>query len=200
MREQLRYRIIGKSERVKHNEPINSVRRNENIFSDDLERRPFLQKFTRLLCIISDLRVVASERDVIRERVEPHVVDEIFVERQLDPPIEARFRPGDTKVARKFLDRVAQFGLAKIRDDRVFAIVDVTEQPIFVLAEFEIIIFFLAKLDLPPLKPELAVGAAFFIGEELFLTNRVIARLLIFVDLSFVEQALRSEEHTSELQ
>ena len=39
------------------------------------------------------------------------------------------------------------------------------------LAKLEVVIFFFAKLDLPPLRTELTVGTAFLVGKELFLTN-----------------------------
>ena len=70
-----------------------------------------------------------------------------------------------------------------------------SKQPFFVLAEFEIIIFFFAKLDLPPFRPEFAVGAAFLIGQELFLANGVITGLFVLVDLSFVEKPLQNSLH-----
>ena len=70
-----------------------------------------------------------------------------------------------------FLDRVAQFRLAKIGNDCVCSIVEILKQPIFVLAQLEVVIFFLAKLDLTPLRAELAIGAAFLVSQELFLTN-----------------------------
>ena len=44
------------------------------------------------------------------------------------------------------------------------AIVEILKQPLFVLAELEVVIFFFAKLDLPPLRAEFAVGAAFLVG------------------------------------
>src|SRR5207244_4734570 len=117
------------------------------------------------------VRIVAGEADVVREGVEPDVGDELVVERQLDSPIESRFWSRDAKITAQLLDRIAQFGLPKIGNDGGFAIVDVAEQPVFVPAQFEIVIFFLAELDLSPLGPELAIRAAFFVGEKLFLAD-----------------------------
>ena len=203
MDEQLRHRVVGKADRVQHDQPVNSVRRNENVFANDLQRlfRPTIAKFLRLLFVIVDLGIVTGETDVVRERIEPDVSDEIFVERQLDSPIKTRFRARDAKVRAGLavvadsLNRVAQFGLAKIGNDRVFAIVDVTKQPVFVLAQFEIIVFFLAKLDLSPLRSKFAVLAAFLVSEKLFLANRVIPGLLIFVDFTGIEQPLQHSLH-----
>ncbi len=76
------------------------------------------------------LRIVAGEADVVRERVEPDVSDEIFIERELDSPIEPRFRTRNAKVAAQFLNRISQFGLTKIWNDRVFAIVEISKAAI----------------------------------------------------------------------
>ena len=60
------------------------------------------------------------------------------------------------------------------------------------LAELEVVIFFFAKLDLPPLRAEFAVGTAFLVSQELFLTNGVIAGLFVLVDLAFIEEPLQN--------
>src|SRR5205814_8166085 len=141
-----------------------------------------------------DLRIVAGEADVVRERVEPDIRDEILVERQLDPPIEPRFWTRDAKISSEPLNRVPQFCLAKIRNDRVMSRacgIDVSEQPVLMLAQFEIIIFFLAKLDLAPLRAKLAVRPAFLVSQKLFLANRVVTRLFVFINLSGIEKPLQ---------
>ena len=58
----------------------------------------------------------------------------------------------------------------------------ITEQPLFVFAELEIIIFFLAKFDFAPFRAELAVGSSLFVSEKLFLPNAVVTGLFVFVD------------------
>ena len=40
--EQLRHLIVRKTDRVQHDQPVDAVRGNENVFADDLERRPFI--------------------------------------------------------------------------------------------------------------------------------------------------------------
>src|SRR5215472_3785723 len=60
------------------------------------------------------------------------------------------------------------------------------------LTQSEIIVFLLTKFDLPPLRSELTVRAAFFVREELFLPNRVIAGLFVLVDLAFIKKALQN--------
>src|SRR5205814_2758504 len=109
-------------------------------------------------------RIVTGKADVVRQRVEPDISHELFVEGQLNAPIEPRLRPRDAQVAANPLDCVAQLRLSEIGNDCVLAIADVAKQPVLMLAELEIIIFFLAKLDLSPLRSELAVGSAFLVG------------------------------------
>ena len=48
--------------------------------------------------------------------------------------------------------------------------------------EPEIIVLLLAKLDLPPLRPELAIRPAFLVRKELLLPHAVIARPRGLVD------------------
>ena len=56
---------------------------------------------------------------------------------------------------------------------------EIVEQPIFVLREPKVVVFFVAMLDLAPLGTELAVGAALFVGQELLLPHAVIALLFV---------------------
>ena len=72
----------------------------------------------------------------------------------------------------------------------------ITEEPLFVLRQFEVVILLFAVLDLAPLRAELAIGAAFFIGQELFLADAVIALLFVFVDLLLVVKPLEHSLHT----
>ena len=51
-------------------------------------------------------------------------------------------------------------------------------------------------LDLAPLRTELAIGSAFFVGQELFLADAVVALLFVFVDLLFVVETLQHSLHT----
>ena len=73
--------------------------------------------------------IVTGEADIIAKRVEPDIGDEVFVKRQLDPPIQSRFRARDAEIAAQSLNRVAQFGLTKVRNDRVFAIFEIVAEP-----------------------------------------------------------------------
>ena len=71
----------------------------------------------------------------------------------------------------------------------------VIEEPVFVLGEPEVVVLLVAMLDLSPLGAELAVGAALLVGQELFLTNAVVALLFVLVDLLFVVKALQNSLH-----
>ncbi len=63
------------------------------------------------------------------------------------------------------------------------------------LGEPEVVVLFHAMLDLAPLGAEFAVGAALFVGQELFLADAVVAVLLVLVDLLFVVETLQHSLH-----
>ena len=56
--EQLRHLIVGKSDRVQHDQPVNAVRRNENVLADNLQRSATIAKVLRL--IVRNCRSVGS--------------------------------------------------------------------------------------------------------------------------------------------
>src|SRR5947208_15586919 len=64
------------------------------------------------------------------------------------------------------------------------------------LAQPEVIIFFLAKFYFPPLRREFPVRTALFISQKLFLANRVITSLFILIDLFFVPKPFQHSLHT----
>src|SRR5206468_5934127 len=116
--EQLRHLILWESDRMQHDEPVDAVRWYENVFADDLQRvlRPTVAEFLRLrveftcshgpmgrperlaACIGLDrpqaggysarVWIIACETDVVGQCVKPNVSHKIFVERQLDSPVE----------------------------------------------------------------------------------------------------------------
>src|SRR5207249_648398 len=139
--------------------------------------------------------IVVGKADVVRQCVEPDVSDEIFIERKLNSPVEPRFRTRDAKIAADFLDSISQFGLTKIGNDCIFAILEISKQPFFVLTELKVVIFLFAKLDLPPLRAEFAVGTTFLVSKKLLLTNRVIPGLFVLVDLAFIEEPLQNSSN-----
>ncbi len=68
---------------------------------------------------------------------------------------------------------------------------DVVLQPFDVIRKFEVPVFLLDFDDLAPFLAEIAVRAAFFIGEELLLANGVMARVTFLVELTAVVQFLQ---------
>ena len=75
--------------------------------------------------------------------------------------------------------------------------VDEVEQPLAVRSEFEVVVLLLDQDDLPPFGAELAIGPAFFFGEELLLADAVVTALCGFVELAFVPQALEHALHAA---
>lgn len=68
---------------------------------------------------------------------------------------------------------------------------DVVLQPFDVIRKLEVPVFLLDFDDLSPFLAEVAVRAAFFIGEELLLANGVMARVTFLVELTAVVQFLQ---------
>ena len=75
--------------------------------------------------------------------------------------------------------------------DEVWVTADVVLQPFDVIRKFEVPVFLLDFDDLAPFLAEIAVRAAFFVGEELFLADGVVARVTFFVELTAVVQFLQ---------
>ena len=84
---------------------------------------------------------------------------------------------------------------AEVGRDTIGIFSEIVEQPVFVLREPEVVVFLDAMLDLAPLGTELAIGAALFVGQELFLPYAVVALLFVFVDLLFVVETLEHSLH-----
>ena len=129
--------------------------------------------------------LVAGEGDVVDERVEPDVGDEILVEGKLDAPLEAFLGAGDAEVdAGIAFQRVEQLGLAEGGDDDFGVVFDEVLEPIGVVAEFEVPVFLFDFDDFPPLGTEVASLVAVAFLQELFLADRVVAGMGFFVELA----------------
>ena len=124
---------------MQHDEPIDAVRGNKNVFADNLQCRPFVPERGWLRIESRETRIVPGEANVVCQRIEPDVSDEVLIEWQLDSPIEPRFRARDAEVrtglavVADFFNRIAQFGLPKIGNDCVFSIIEISNQPFFVV-------------------------------------------------------------------
>ena len=131
--------------------------------------------------------VVAGEGDVVDQRVEPDVGDEVRIEGDLDAPAQAFLRAGDAEVgAGVSLERVEQLGFAERGEDGVGRGFEVVLEPLGVFAEFEIPVFLLDLDDLAPLGAEVAGLVAVAVGEELLLADRVVAGVGFLVELALV--------------
>src|SRR5215470_15709258 len=72
-----------------------------------------------------------------------------------------------------------------------------SQQPGLMLGETKVIVFFDPMLHLAPLGTKLAIRPAFLVSQELFLSNTVIAFLLVLVDLPLIEKALQHSLDTA---
>ena len=69
---------------------------------------------------------------------------------------------------------------------------DVIAQPVDVIGEFEVPVFFLDFLNLAPFRPELAFFVAIAVGEKLFLPDRVESLVRFLVELAVVVEFLKN--------
>ena len=201
MDEQRGHLGIGEAEGAEHDHPVDAVGWDKDVLAYDMQGRP--AGFEKAE-IGSRLGVVAGEADVVRECVEPDIGHKGGIKRKLDAPGEAGFRAGNAEVSGELLHGISKLRDAEIGDDeripRLCAGVDEIEEPVAVLGEFEVVVFFLDLDDLAPLGAELAVGAAFFFGEELLLTHAVVAALRGFVEFAFVPESLQHALHAGFVQ
>ena len=198
MNEEGRHFSVGETEGAQHDHPVDAVRRDEDVLADDMQGGPSGFEEAQ---ISPRLRVVAGEADVVGECVEPDIGHKGWIERKLNAPGEARFWAGNAKVACELFHGVSKFGNTEIWHDKrgsgLRARVDEVEEPVAVFGEFEVVVLLLDLDDFTPLRPEFAVGSAFFFGEELLLAHAVVAALSGFVELALIPESLEHTLHTS---
>ena len=88
------------------------MRRNENVFSDDVNVGGPALLFER-------------GGIIIRQRVKPDVRDKILVERQLNPPGKAFFRAGNAEIRNRFLEKFDNVFLAESGENEVRVVFEV---------------------------------------------------------------------------
>ena len=169
---------------VEHAGPVDGVCGDEDVFSDDLEiGGPELVEVGEIGAFGF---FVAGEGDVVDEGVEPDVGDEVGVEGKGDAPGHAVFGAGDAEVGfAGTLNGVEDFLFPEFGDDFEVVVFDGVLEPGGVVGEFEIPVFFFDFDDLAPLSAELTFFIAVAVGEELFLTDGVVAGVGFFVELAF---------------
>ncbi len=92
MDEKLWHLVVGKAEGVKHDRPVDAVGRDEDVFADDVQCGPFFAEGGGLIGEVLLRGIIANKADIIRQGIEPDVVDVVGIEGQLDAPTEPRFR------------------------------------------------------------------------------------------------------------
>ncbi len=132
--------------------------------------------------------------DVVDERVEPDVADEVAVERQLDAPREPALRPGDAQVLERLAQEAEGLVAAEVGLDERGILIDVADQPLLVLAHAEKVI---GLADLFHVAPAIGTGAPgqVLLHEEPLARHAVPAVVLGPVDLAPVEQVLQDFLH-----
>jgi hypothetical protein len=78
-----RHVIIVKAHRLEHCQPVDAMRRDEDIFADNVQSRPTLAKSNVVL-------EIAGETDVVHQGIEPDIGHTRGVKWQLDSPGETR--------------------------------------------------------------------------------------------------------------
>ena len=173
--------VIGETEGVKHDRPVNGMRGDEDVLADDLRiRRPDGLKL-RQAFVAALVGHVTSEGDVVRERIEPHVVHKALVKGKGNAPAQSLDGTADAQVLWCAFKGVQHIIGAVRRVDEIGMAADVVFEPLDVIAEAEIPIFFLEFDDLTPLLAVLTIRTAFFVGQELLLAHGVEARVALFV-------------------
>ena len=75
------------------------------------------------------MSAVTDRRDIVDERVEPHIADIILIERQLDAPGEAGLRTRDAEVFQRLAEESERLVGAERRLDEVRVLGDVLDEP-----------------------------------------------------------------------
>ncbi len=159
--------------------------RGENVFADELVRGgPPLVEF-------GVVAFVADGGDVVEQRVEPDVGDELLVERQLDAPREARFRPRDAEVLQLFgFEEAEGFVGAEVGLDELRMGFDVVDEPLLIFAHAEEVVGLDDSVDFAPALRAVAVDEVFF-GEEALAADAVPAFVFCAVDFVAVVEILQ---------
>ena len=110
-------------------------------------------------------RSEAERREVVRQRVEPHVHHVLRVVRHRNAPLERR--PADAEILQPGLDERTHLVQPELRLDEVRMIAVVVEQRLLVLRQAEVVALLLQALDLAAARRTLAVNELRFRDEDL---------------------------------
>ena len=124
--------------------------------------------------------------DVVYERVEPNISHVIGIERHRDTPIQPVERASNTKVFQDvMLEKAQNFVAPVIRCDKRRIILDVINQPLLVIFEFEIVILLLQLDHFSVCRIECPIGTAVAIGQKGFFLGGIESLVNLFVEVTF---------------
>ena len=123
--------------------------------------------------------------DVIHQRIEPDVSDEILVKGQGNAPVQSRCRAGNAQIFEFIIpEKPEDFIAAMVRRDKCWIFFDVINQPLLLLVQFEEVILFLQLNDFSITGIEGPIRTAILLGQECFLLRRVKTLVGFFIDLT----------------
>ncbi len=162
-----------------HRRPVDGVR-GEDVLADQVQvGRPVGAGLIA--------RPAEAERAVVVEQgVEPDVADVVFVERQRDPPAQARLGPADAEVAEGLAQEAEHLVGSLLGHDEARVGLDVVDQGLLVLAHAEEVVL-LADGDHGVAGRALAVQQL-LLGVEALLGDIVPALVVVGVDLALGPQ------------
>lgn len=168
---------------VEHAGPVDGVRGDEDVFSDDLEIGG--PKGVEVGEVGAHGLLVSGEGDVVDKSVEPDVGHEIGIEGEGDTPGHAVLRAGDAEIGfAGAFNGVEDFLLPEFGNDFEVIVFDGALQPLGVVGEFEIPVLLFDFDDFAPFGTEVAFFIAVAVGKELLLTDRIVAGVGFFVELA----------------
>ena len=171
---------------AEHGRPVDGVRLEDILGDHVLGRRPGAGKVGRVR--------VADAGEVVDERVEPDIGDELVVKRQGDAPGEARGGPGNAQVLQWFAQEREHLVAVALRGDELRVAFDVVDEPVLVAAHAEEIVLLADRQRLHQVVRALAVDQL-LLGEEPLAAPAVEAGVLAEVDVAAVVHQLEDALH-----
>ncbi len=166
------------AEGMQHDGPVNGMRRDENVFADNIE-------ISRPESLVDDTGVV------IQQRVEPHVRHVVGVEWQRDAPLETFPRTRNTEVVQRLFKELEHLLLPVLGEDKILMRLQVIDEPVLILLQPEEIVLLHDRGDLAEnLRPR-AIGQAVFLLKKLLLPRAIETAVFGLIDFALVEELLQ---------
>ena len=159
----------------------------QDVLTDHMDvRRPEFGLFTS----------TARNAEIIGQRIKPHIGDVIRVEGQGNTPFKTLFGPADAKVLEGFVFQKTEHLIAAIIGrDKIRIRFDIINEPLLMLAEFEVIILLAQFLHLAIDGIKLAILVAIFLGQKRFLFRGIEADVFVLIKLALVVKLLKHLGH-----